>query len=65
MGLFDWLVSDKQGAQAPTRRTSNPIEVVDLGGQHGDTIDVCTGCEQRGKRCKCDPAIGRKRKWWE
>lgn len=65
MGLFDWLVSDSQGAVNPTRRTSNPIEVVEAGGQHGESIGICTGCDRRGKRCKCDPELGRPRRWWE
>jgi hypothetical protein len=54
MGLFDWLVSDEQGAKGKTRRTSDPREVVLRGGRHGESIAICNNCDQRGKHCRCD-----------
>ena len=65
MGLFDWLVSDEDGARCATKQVSNPMEVVLAGGNHGETLTVCSGCNRRGRKCNCDPELGRPRRWHE
>jgi hypothetical protein len=39
--------------------------------EHGIASGICQGCGAQlsctfgGNRCKCDPELGRKPKWWE
>ena len=60
MGLVSWFLgSNEDHYVRPLRQTGRcamgPTEIV-----------TCEGCGAgNGTRCKCDPDLGRKAKWWE
>lgn len=61
MGLWSMLF----GEEANTEQYHKPRNVTaGLGPGAGTT--TCDGCgASNGSRCKCDPEIDRKPKWWE
>lgn len=64
MGLFDWLLTDEQRMDDARRRAkSGRVARVPVPGQ--DPMTVCAVCQYVPESCRCDPELGRPRRWWE
>lgn len=70
MSLFDWLLPyHGNESQAPTggRKVvwKDQVEVVLHGYDPNATVIGCESCWRPSHRCKCDPELGRPRRWFE